>query len=73
MPTVVLVGTLDTKGTEYAYFRDHIRLGRRVLLVDVGILASRPSADISRANRGGRGVDVRRNRGSRHRRSGSRC
>ena len=38
-PTVVLVGTLDTKGHEYAFLRD--RIGARnvdVLLVDVGIL-----------------------------------
>jgi uncharacterized protein (UPF0261 family) len=39
MPTVVLVGTLDTKGLEYAYFRDRIREhGVDVLLVDAGIL-----------------------------------
>ena len=38
-PTVVLVGTLDTKGTEYAFFRDRIReCGVDVLLVDAGIL-----------------------------------
>lgn len=39
MPTVVLVGTLDTKGTEYAHLRDRIcELGADVLLVDLGIL-----------------------------------
>jgi uncharacterized protein (UPF0261 family) len=39
IPTVVLVGTLDTKGKEYAYFRDRIRdRGVDVLLVDAGIL-----------------------------------
>ena len=38
-PTVVLVGTLDTKGKEYAYLRDRIReRGVDVLVVDVGIL-----------------------------------
>ncbi len=38
-PTVVLVGTLDTKGTEHAYLRDRIRdRGIDVLLIDVGIL-----------------------------------
>jgi uncharacterized protein (UPF0261 family) len=38
-PTVVLVGTLDTKGREYAYFRERIReRGADVLLVDAGIL-----------------------------------
>ncbi len=39
MATVVLVGTLDTKGHEYAYLRDRIREhGVDVLLVDCGIL-----------------------------------
>ena len=39
MATVVLVGTLDTKGHEYAYMRDRIREhGVDVLLVDCGIL-----------------------------------
>ena len=38
-PTVVLVGTLDTKGTEYAFFRNRIReCGVDVLLIDAGIL-----------------------------------
>jgi uncharacterized protein (UPF0261 family) len=38
-PTVVLVGTLDTKGNEYAYLRERIReRGVDVLLVDAGIL-----------------------------------
>ena len=38
-PTVVLIGTLDTKGNEYAYLRDRIReRGVDVLLVDAGIL-----------------------------------
>jgi uncharacterized protein (UPF0261 family) len=38
-PTVVLVGTLDTKGKEYAYLRDRIReRGVDVLLIDAGIL-----------------------------------
>jgi uncharacterized protein (UPF0261 family) len=38
-PTVVLVGTLDTKGNEYAYLRDRIReRSVDVLLVDAGIL-----------------------------------
>jgi uncharacterized protein (UPF0261 family) len=39
MATVVLVGTLDTKGIEYAYLRDRVREhGCDVLLVDAGIL-----------------------------------
>jgi uncharacterized protein (UPF0261 family) len=37
--TVVLVGTLDTKGLEYAYVRDRIREhGIEVVLVDAGVL-----------------------------------
>jgi uncharacterized protein (UPF0261 family) len=50
VPTVVLVGTLDTKGDEYAYLRDRIReQGVDVCLVDVGILGDpRAEADISR-------------------------
>src|ERR1700737_1798619 len=37
--TVVLVGTLDTKGAEYQYLRERLQLGGvRALLVDVGTL-----------------------------------
>ena len=39
MPTVVLVGTLDTKGKEYEFLRDRVREhGVDVLLVDAGIV-----------------------------------
>jgi uncharacterized protein (UPF0261 family) len=39
MPTVVLVGTLDTKGREYGFLRDRVREHRvDVLLVDCGIM-----------------------------------
>ena len=39
MPTVVLLGTLDTKGREYAFLADRVREhGVEVLLVDAGIL-----------------------------------
>src|SRR3954449_5162493 len=39
MSTVVLVGTLDTKGGEYAFLADRIReRGADVILVDAGIL-----------------------------------
>jgi len=39
MPTVVLVGTLDTKGHEYAFLRDRVREhGVDVVLVDCGII-----------------------------------
>jgi len=38
-PTVVLLGTLDTKGPEHAYVRDRLlEAGVQVTLVDVGIL-----------------------------------
>jgi uncharacterized protein (UPF0261 family) len=53
MPTVVLAGTLDTKGVEYAFVRSRLRdiHGLDTLLIDVGILGSAdPSADISRAD-----------------------
>ncbi len=37
-PTVLLIGTLDTKGHEYAYLRDRLLAdGVDVLVVDVGI------------------------------------
>jgi uncharacterized protein (UPF0261 family) len=39
MATVVAIGTLDTKGTEYAYLRERLREhGVDVLLVDAGVL-----------------------------------
>ena len=48
--TVVLVGTLDTKGDEYAFLRDRIReAGADVLLVDTGILGEPlAAADVRR-------------------------
>ena len=51
MPTVVLVGTLDTKGAEYGYVRDHLRAaGCEVILVDAGVLGEPLiTPDISRA------------------------
>lgn len=51
MPTVVLAGTLDTKGLEYAFVQSRLREVHRVdtLLVDVGILGSPAiAADITR-------------------------
>jgi uncharacterized protein (UPF0261 family) len=49
-PTVLLLGTLDTKGDEYAYLRDRLRLaGVGALLADVGVLEPpRCEPDISR-------------------------
>lgn len=41
IPTVVLAGTLDTKGVEYAFVRDRLReQSVEVTLVDVGVLGS---------------------------------
>jgi uncharacterized protein (UPF0261 family) len=49
MPTVVLVGTLDTKGHEYAYLRDRLReQGVDVLLVDAGVFDPQVAPDVSR-------------------------
>ncbi|MGW7089313.1 Tm-1-like ATP-binding domain-containing protein [Streptomyces sp. NPDC054871] len=43
MATVVLVGTLDTKGAEYAWLRDRLReYGSDTLLIDAGILPTPP-------------------------------
>ncbi|MFG2653269.1 Tm-1-like ATP-binding domain-containing protein [Streptomyces sp. NPDC048436] len=47
MATVVLVGTLDTKGAEYAWLRERLReYGSDVLLVDAGVLPPPPHAPI---------------------------
>jgi len=61
MGTVVLVGTLDTKGPEYAFVRDRLReQGVEVLVVDVGVLGEPPfapdvaAADVARAG----GADI---------------
>jgi uncharacterized protein (UPF0261 family) len=49
-PTVVLVGTLDTKGEEYAYLRERLeQAGVATLLVDVGTQGPpRATADVPR-------------------------
>jgi uncharacterized protein (UPF0261 family) len=54
MATVVLVGTLDTKGDEYAYLRERLRAhGVDTLLVDVGTVGPpRPEPDITRQEAG---------------------
>jgi uncharacterized protein (UPF0261 family) len=56
MATVVLVGTLDTKGIEYGFLRDRLReAGVDVLLVDAGVLgeplleADVPREEVARA------------------------
>ena len=59
--TVVLVGTLDTKGVEYGYLRDRlVELGVDVVLVDAGIVGlPLVEPDISReAVAGAVGADV---------------
>ena len=49
MATVVLVGTLDTKGLEYAYLRERLRgHGADVLLVDAGVNEPLVEPDVSR-------------------------
>jgi uncharacterized protein (UPF0261 family) len=50
MPTVVLPGTLDTKGIEFAYVRDRLRAyGCQVILIDVGLVgAPQAEPDITR-------------------------
>ena len=48
MATVVLLGTLDTKGAEYGYLRDRLReQGVDVLVVDAGIFEPQIDADIA--------------------------
>src|SRR4051812_3036784 len=49
-PTVVLVGTLDTKGIEYGFLADRVReAGADVLLVDCGVLGEpQIAADVPR-------------------------
>jgi uncharacterized protein (UPF0261 family) len=47
MPTVVLLGTLDTKGNEYAFLRDRVHeLGCDTVLVDTGVLGDGAAADV---------------------------
>src|SRR5207247_10923469 len=49
VPTVVLLGTLDTKGTEYAFLRDRLlEHGVDVLLVDAGVNEPTVEPDIGR-------------------------
>ena len=70
-PTVVLIGTLDTKGPEIAYLRDRIKeAGLDTCVLDSGILgeAAGIKADISRqevAKASGKDIDQLRNAGSR--------
>jgi uncharacterized protein (UPF0261 family) len=52
MPSVVLLGTLDTKGDEYAFVRDRlIAAGLTVVVVDAGILGTPGlTADVTRSD-----------------------
>ena len=71
MPTIAILGTMDTKGVEHAYLADRIRdRGHEVLVIDVGTLeAPRLRPDIAReAVAAAAGVDMaglsaRRDRG----------
>ena len=52
MATVVLLGTLDTKGAEYAFVRDRlVEAGLDVVLVDAGVTENNgPTADVPQAD-----------------------
>lgn len=69
--TILIIGTLDTKGREIAYCRDKIRaLGAETLVLDSGILGEPLDivADISRAEvaiAAGTTIDALRNAGTR--------
>jgi len=71
--SVVVIGTLDTKGPEIAYLRDRLRsLGLSPIVVDSGILGEPLGIepDISRAEAatyGGFTIEQLRNAGSRGR------
>jgi len=73
--TVLIIGTLDTKGAEIAYLRDRLQnLGLQTIVVDDGILGEplgitlQPGQDVSRAEAakfGGTTLEALRNAGSR--------
>ena len=71
MPTVLLIGTLDTKGPETAYLRDRVRAyGCQTLVLDSGILgeAQGITADFPRsvvAQAAGSTIDALRSAGTR--------
>jgi uncharacterized protein (UPF0261 family) len=71
MKTVLLIGTLDTKGPEIAYVRDRLRaLGVATIVADSGILGEPLDIvpDVTRAEvarLGGTTIDALRNAGSR--------
>lgn len=48
MASVVLLGTLDTKGPEYEFLRDRVReFGCDVILVDAGVMSVSATADVT--------------------------
>lgn len=48
MASVVLLGTLDTKGPEYEFLRERIHeFGCGVILVDAGVMSASAAADVS--------------------------
>jgi uncharacterized protein (UPF0261 family) len=48
MASVVLLGTLDTKGPEYAFLRERVRdAGCDVVLVDAGVMSASSLADVT--------------------------
>src|SRR5690606_7392127 len=73
--TIVIIGTLDTKGAEIGYLRDRLQeLGLETIVIDSGILGEPlgitldPERDISRAmaaTYAGTTIDALRNAGSR--------
>src|SRR5262245_66181043 len=71
MPSILLIGTLDTKGPEIAYVRDRLRaLGAGTVVADSGILGEPLEIvpDVTRAQvaeLGGTTIDALRNAGSR--------
>lgn len=70
MKTVLLPGTLDTKGIEYAFVRDLVKAhGVNTLIMDLGTLGDTPlAADIPAsevARRGGSSLEALRQRGDR--------
>ena len=64
MKTVLLIGTLDTKGDEYAFVRDLIRARQLgVIVMDIGVLGGRIAANITAeqvASAGGASLDALR-------------
>ncbi len=48
MASVVLLGTLDTKGPEYEFLRERVREGGcDVVVVDAGVMSDSPAADVT--------------------------